>query len=112
MKLIDAQWALVEPLLQQPEKTTKRGRPRRNDRDILEGILWVLKTGARWHDLPETYPPVATCYRRFQEWNRSMVFVQVLKALAEDLKERGGLDLSECSIDATFVSAKRGRLGR
>lgn len=109
MKLTDAQWAVVEPLLPKPPKRADgRGRPRRPDREVLDGILWVLKTGARWQDLPDRYPPHATCHRRFQEWNRTMAFVNVLKALAEDLRDRGGLDLTECSVDATFVSAKKG----
>jgi transposase len=77
-------------------------------RDVLNGVLWVLRTGAPWHDLPERYPPYHTCHRRFQRWAEEGVLVEILRALAEDLKSRGGLDLSECFIDATFMGAKKG----
>jgi transposase len=55
-----------------------------------------------------TYPPYQTCHRRFQQWVRIGVFEQVLRALATDSHERGGLDLSECFIDGTFIVAKKG----
>jgi transposase len=57
--------------------------------------------------LPDRYPPYQTCHRRFQQWVRSGVFERLLKALAEDVRVRGGLDLSECCIDGTFVMAKK-----
>jgi hypothetical protein len=75
---------------------------------VLDGILWILRTGAPWRDLPERYPPYQTCHRRFQRWTQEGVLAEALRALAEDLKERGGLDLSECFIDGTFVGAKKG----
>src|SRR5215212_352920 len=65
-------------------------------------------TLAPWHDLPERYPPYQTCHRRFQRWNEEGVLDAILRALAEDLKEQGRLDLSECFIDGTFVGAKKG----
>jgi hypothetical protein len=58
--------------------------------------------------LPERYPPYQTCHRRFQRWIEEGVLESVLQALAQDLKERGGIDLSECFIDGTFVAAKKG----
>jgi transposase len=112
MDLKDAQWELVKPLLPKPvRRADGRGRPRVNDREILNGILWILRTGARWQDLPERYPPYQTCHRRFQEWVRSGVFEQVLRTLVTDVKERGGLDLTECFIDGSFVIAKKGAVG-
>jgi transposase len=107
-ELSDEQWKLIEPLLPQP--TTSRGRPRRDDREVLDGILWILRSGARWYDLPPRFPPYQTCHRRFQQWVRDGSLRQVLEALAQDLKERGGLDLSECFIDGTFMRAKKGAL--
>jgi transposase len=70
-------------------------------------------TNAQWEVLepliPDPgYPPYQTCHRRFQRWNEEGVLDEILRALAEDLKEQGGLDLSECFIDGTFVSAKKG----
>jgi transposase len=67
-----------------------------------------LPTGAPWRDLPERYPPYQTSHRRLQRRNEEGVLEEVLRALAEDLEERGGLDLSECFVDGTFVGAKKG----
>ncbi len=105
-ELSDEQWHLLEPLLPQPEVV--RGRPRRDDREVFNGILWILRSGARWYDLPPRFPPYQTCHRRFQQWVRDGTLRLMLEALAKDLKERGGLELSECFIDGTFVVAKKG----
>ena len=111
MDLTEHQWQLLEPLLPVPPlRVDGRGRPWRDPRDVLGGILWVLRTGAPWADLPKRYPPYQTCHRRFQAWVEAGVMEQVLHALARDLKERGGLDLTECFVDATFASAKKGAL--
>ena len=91
-----------------PFKKTHTGRPRRSDREVLNGILWILRTGAQWKELPERYPPYQTCHRRFQEWVRARVFPKMLRSLDKDLERRGKLDLSECSLDGTFASAKKG----
>jgi len=85
-----------------------RGRPWRSSRAVLDGILWILRTGAQWADLPDRYPPHQTGHRRYQRWVREGLFERILEALAQDLKERGGLDLSECFIDGTFIVAKKG----
>jgi transposase len=109
MGLTDEQWALLKPLLPKPPRRADgKGRPRRDDREVLDGILWVLKTGAAWQDLPERYPPYQTCHRRFQEWRQAGALQHILETLAEDLRARGQLDLSECFIDGTFVAAKKG----
>ena len=109
MELTDEQWQVLEPLIPEPPRREDgKGRPRRHPREVLDGILWILRTGAQWADLPDRYPPYQTCHRRFQEWVRSGVLDQVLQALARDLEERGEIDLSECFIDGTFVVAKKG----
>jgi transposase len=109
MDLTDEQWAVIDPLIiQPPRRADGRGRPRQDDRPLLNGILWILRTGAPWPDLPDRYPPFQSCHRRFQEWIENGTFEQILTALADDLKERGHLDLSECFIDSTFVVAKKG----
>jgi len=61
--------------------------------------------------MPDRYPPYQTCHRRFQEWVRAGTFETVLQTLVRDVKERGGLDLTECFIDGTFVIAKKGAQG-
>ena len=66
MDLTDAQWMVLEPLLPKPHvRRDRRGRPWRDPRDVLNGILWILRTGAPWADLPDRYPSPKTCHRRF-----------------------------------------------
>jgi transposase len=108
-ELQEEQWALIEPLLPKPpSRADGRGRPRCDERAVLNGILWILRSGARWKDLPDRFPSYQTCHRRFQCWVRDGTLGRVLQALAEDVQERGGLDLSECFIDGTFIAAKKG----
>ena len=69
MDLTEKQWLAVEPYFPEVERSgagTKGGRPWRPTRDVLNGVLWVLRTGAPWADLPRRYPPYQTCHRRFQ----------------------------------------------
>jgi transposase len=109
MDLTNEQWIVIEPLLPKPRcRPDGRGRPWRDPRDVLNGVLWVLRTGAPWKDLPERYPPYQTCHRRFQRWARDGTFKRVLEALADDLAERGGIDVREAFIDGSFTGAKKG----
>ena len=109
MDLTEAQWNRLAPLLPKPRRRPDgRGRPWRDPRDVLNGILWIMRTGAPWHDLPARYPPYQTCHRRFQLWARNGALAQVLSALARELAAAGGFDLSEAFIDATFAGAKKG----
>ena len=110
MVLTDEQWKLIEPLLPRGKTGPKGGRPRRNDREIADGILWILRTGAPWKDLPHQYPPYQTCHRRFQEWVGTSTLDKILHVLATDLRERGKLDLTEAFIDGSFAAAKKGGL--
>jgi transposase len=108
-ELTDDQWALIAPLLPElPRRADGRGRPWRDNRAVMNGVLWVLRTGAPWADLPARFPPYQTCHRRFQAWVKAGALRQVLETLAADLHKRGGLDLTECFIDGTFVVAKKG----
>jgi transposase len=77
---------------------------------LLNGMLWVLRTGAHWIDLPERYGDYRTCHRRFQQWLRSGVLERVRQALLDDLAAKGKLNLDEGFMDATFVAAKKGGL--
>jgi transposase len=106
-ELSNGQWAAIEPLLPRPSmRTDGKGRPRRDDRDVLNGILWILRSGARWPDLPSRFPPYHTCHRRFREWTRTGVLRSVLEALADDLRERGNVDVTECLQDFRCVCAQ------
>lgn len=108
-ELTDEYWAVIEPHLPQlPHREDGRGRPWRENREVVNGILWILRSGARWQDLPSRFPPYQTCHRRFQQWVKNGTLRRVLEALAEDLRTRGDLDLTECFIDGTLVAAKKG----
>jgi transposase len=113
--LTDPQWTVLDALIpEQPRRKDRRGRPWKGRRSVLNGILWVLRTGAPWADLPERYPSYQTCHRRFQQWVRSGIMRGVLEALAEDLRIQGRLDVREAFIDGSFAPAKKGeqRLAR
>jgi transposase len=111
MQLTDEQWSVVEPLIPIPKpRKDGKGRPRVPARTVLDGVLWILWTGAPWKALPSEYPPYQTCHRRMQEWVRQRTFMRILKALAEDLRRRGKIDLTEAFIDGTYAGAKRGAL--
>jgi len=109
MELKDDQWKVIEPLFprKKPRKDGK-GRPPSDFREVLEGILWILRSGARWKDLPREFPPYQTCHRWFQIWQGQGVMKKILRALATDLRDRGKLDLTETFIDGSFASAKKG----
>jgi len=111
MELTNAQWNRIESLVTSPTiKKDGRGRPARNPREVIDGILWILRTGAPWKDMPQRYPPYQTCHRRFQQWVRQGVFKRIVHELAEDLYKRGGIDIREAFIDGTFAPAKKGVL--
>lgn len=103
MDLTHARWARIAPLLPScPRRKDGKGRPWSDPQDVLNGILWVLRTGAPWKDLPERYPSSSTCHRWFQRWTRDGVWPRILRELS------CGLDLSESFIDGSFVPAKKG----
>lgn len=85
LDLTDSQWQMVAPLLPCPPcRADGRGRPRRDDRQVLNAILWVLRTGAPWKGLPNQYPPYQTCHRRFLQWKRAGVMDAILHTLAQN----------------------------
>ena len=109
-ELTNEQWQLIEPILRPARRADNRGRPWHDTRAVLNGVLWVLGTGAQWREMPERYPPFQTCHRRFQQWVRSGKLEKALQRLARHLHERGQLNLDEAFVDATFASAKKGGL--
>ena len=104
--LSDKQWTRLEPLL--PQKSSA-GRPWKDNRAVLEGILWILKTGARWRDLPADFGlSPATCWRRLRQWDEDAVWLKVWRQFLAELDRRGQLDWSESFIDGSFAPAKNG----
>lgn len=111
MDLTNEQWARIEGLVPPSKRQPGgKGRPPREPREVLNGILWVLRTGAAWYDLPPRYPPYQTCHRWFQKWCQAGVFANILQGLGQDLYERGGIDIRETFIDGSFTPAKKGVL--
>jgi len=108
--LTDQQWERLEPLLP-PERSGKRGHPYRPHREVLNGILWVKRTGAPWRDLPEQYPPRGTCSDRLTRWERRGLWRQVLEALLAAADAHGELDWARAGVDSTNVRAHQHAAG-
>jgi transposase len=107
--LTDRQWERLEPLL--PPERPRTGRPNDDHRRIVNGILWVLRTGAPWRDLPERYGPVGTVSSRFYRWREAGVWDRVLAALQAAADARGEVDWSLHFVDATIVRARQHAAG-
>jgi len=108
-ELTDAQWRRLQPLL--PPERPRTGRPNHDHRTILNGILWILRTGAPWRDLPERYGPVGTVSSRFYRWRQSGLWQGVLEALQTDADAAGLLDWDLHFVDASVVRAHQHAAG-
>ncbi len=106
--LTDPQWEKIRPLLPKPPRHGHGGRPRAADRKVLEGILWILRSGARWQDLPEEFPHPSTCWRRLRNWEEQGVWLNIWRAFLGELNERQQLQWSESFLDGSFAPAKKG----
>ena len=106
--LNDSQWKLIADLFPEPQRTSRGGRPPIPPRPCLEGVLWILRTGARWQDLPERYPSPSTCWRRLKAWSESGLFRTAWTRLLGMLDGLGGVDWEEAIADGTFAPAKKG----
>ena len=103
--LNDWQWEIIQPLL---PPAAGFGCPRADDRLVLEGILWVLRSGARWRDLPERYPSASTCWRRLRDWEEEDLWLQIWRVFLSALDAQGRLNWDEVFMDGSFASAKKG----
>jgi transposase len=106
--LTDDQWRRIAPHLPIHLPSPKGGRPWADDRECLEGILWLVRTGARWQDIPVDLPSGSTCWRRLQDWAGDGVLEDIHAVLIEELDDLGRVDFDELLADATFVRAKKG----
>ena len=79
-----------------------------DDRECLEGILWLLRTGSRWRDMPIDLPSGSTCWRRLRDWAGEEVLQDIHTILIEELDELGEIDFDELFADATFIRTKKG----
>lgn len=108
----DSLWERVEPLLPRHRRHRKGGRPYADDRAALRGILFVLKTGIGWEDLPAEVFGVSgiTCWRRLQRWSKAGVFRRLQQRLLDELGMRGRIDWSRVAFDSGSVRAQKGGL--
>jgi len=109
-QLTDEHWLLISDCFPVPAPDPRGGRPRANVRRCLEGILWVLRSGARWKDLPRSFPSYVTCWRRFVEWSSNGVWDQAWRRLLEQLDRQGQVDWEQGFADGTFAPAKKGAI--
>src|ERR1700683_472956 len=91
-ELSDRQWSRVAPLLSPRSQRRKAGRPPCDHRAVLNGILWVLHTGAPWRDLPERYGPWETVFARFNRWRRDGAWSRLATPLLDELNNAGLID--------------------
>lgn len=104
--LSDAQWSRLKRLV---PKAKRRGRPRANEREVLNGVLYVLSTGCRWEDLPhDIKASYQTCNRRLLEYQRRRVWQKMVGDLMKEAARRGRLNLKNAYHDASVVKSKRG----
>ena len=107
--LSDQQWELVAPFF--PARPRKRGGQWKDDRLMLNGILWRLNTGAPWRDLPERFGPWQTVYDRFRKVRRSGLLDRIIDRLQLQLNDAGLIDPDLFCIDGSNVRAARAAAG-
>jgi len=107
-QLTDEQWNLIAPHLPEPHASPRGGPKPIPNRPVFEGILWVLRSGARWKDMPDCFPSYSTCRRRLIEWEEQDVWLRAWRVFLKQLDERGQLDWAESFADGSFAPAKKG----
>lgn len=107
-EVTDDEWAVLRDLF--PERQGA-GRPPRDPRQMLNGVMWILRSGAPWRDVPRRYGPWETVYRRFREWQTQGVLDRILERLQLKLDEHGYIDWDLWCIDGTSIRASRAAAG-
>jgi putative transposase len=107
----DALWALLEPVLRVDKPRTKPGRPRRDDRAIFDGLIWLARTGGQWSQLPRAFGPKSTAHERFSEWVATGALERAWAVLLGEYDEALGLDWSWLAADGCLVKAPFGKKG-
>ncbi len=106
--LTEAQGKKIAPLLPKLPKPRRGGRPWIENRRVWEGILWILRSGARWQDLPENYPHPSTCWRRLRDGEEQGIGLHIWRAFLSEWNERQQRKGSESFRDGSFAPAKKG----
>src|ERR1051326_8097844 len=108
-ELTDEQWERLRPLL--PPQNPKVGRPAKDHRLMVNAMLWIVRTGAPWRDLPERYGPWKSVACRFYRWQKAGVWQQVLSALQQEADAKGELDWHVHYVDGTVIRAHQHAAG-
>ena len=108
-ELSDEQWERLEPLL--PAQKPRTGRPNVEHRQIINGILWVLRTGAPWRDLPERYGSWSTVASRFYRWREAGIWDRIWSQLQSEADEQDKIDWEIHLLDGTVVRAHQHAAG-
>jgi transposase len=111
MYITDDQWDRIKTHFPEESLTIRPGPKPTPAREILEAVIWILKTGAQWHMLPQSFPNYKTVHRRFQQWCHSEVLRNILKDLANEAREQDKSAFDEAYIDASFVPSRKGGEG-
>lgn len=109
-QLTDEQWFLIEDLFEWTPPTRAGGRPPIPPRAVLEALLWMLRNGGPWNNLPKCFPSESTCRRRLHEWTEAGMLSEVWSRLVELSDELGQVDWDQLIADGTFCRAKKGGL--
>ena len=104
-RLSDQQWQHIAPLLPAPKLM---GRPRADDRRTLDAILFILRTGSRWCDLPRELGSASTAWRRLQAWEQDGTWERLWRAMLATLEAKEKLEWAQAFLDGSFVPAKKG----
>jgi putative transposase len=107
----DALWTLLEPILRSTKARQKPGRPRRDDRAIFNGLIWLARTGAQWSQLPREFGPKSTVHERFTEWTTSGALERAWAALLRAYDGEIGLDWTWLAADGCIIKAPFGKKG-
>lgn len=108
-ELTQAEWDRIQPLL--PDRTGLQGRPAKDARLLINGMLWIVATGAPWRDLPEHYGPWKTVYNTFQRWTKSGLWEQIYEALLKDAPPANTVEWTIWEIDSTTCKAHQHAAG-
>lgn len=107
----DALWALLVPILKSDKVRKKPGRPRRDDRAIFDGLIWLARTGAQWSQLPREFGPKSTVHERFTEWVETGALERAWAVLLREYDAAIGLDWTWQAADRCIVKAPFGKKG-
>lgn len=107
----DALWALLEPILRVDKPRKKSGRPRRDDRAIFNGLIWLARSGSQWSALPRHFGPKSTVHERFSEWVATGALERAWAVLLRAYDAEIGLDWEWQAADGCIVKAPFGKKG-